>query len=213
MPTLRHSWWLFGLPVSLATIYRSTEMDERQSSPIEDEGKTWRCATCGKSHSDAPLSFAAEFPDVYANLKSDDRDLRTVIGTDQCIVDERWLFVRGCLEIPVLGLREPFLWGLWASVRPDVFDEISDCWTQEGREKTHGPFKGRLANSLSVYPETLNLKVEIRMQPVGTRPLFLVEEAEHQLAIEQRLGITRTRAMDLASFLLHQDGSPIRRQC
>jgi hypothetical protein len=114
----------------------------------------------------------------------------------------------------VLRHSEPFLWGLWTSVRQDVFDQIADCWTQEGREKTHGPFKGRLANSLSVYPETLNLKVEIRMQPAGTRPLFFVEEAEHQLAIEQRLGITRTRAMDLASFLLHQAGRAlIRRQC
>jgi len=189
-------------------------MDDRQLSPIEDDSETWTCATCGKSHADAALSFAADFPDMYANLKSEDRDLRAVVGTDQCIVDERWFFVRGCLEIPVLGHREPFLWGLWASVRQDVFDEISDCWTLEGREKTHGPFKGRLANSLSVYPEKLNLKVEIRMQAVGTRPLFFVEDAKHQLAIEQRVGITRTGAMDLASVLLHLAGRPfIRRQC
>ena len=128
-------------------------------------------------------------------------------------MDETWFFVRGCLEIPILGRGEPCLWGLWASIRQEVFDEISDCWNQEGRERTHGPFKGRLANSLSVYPETLNLKVEIRMQPVGTRPPFFVEEAEHQLATEQRLGIAQTRAMDLASFLLHQAGRPfIRRQ-
>ena len=137
-----------------------------------------------------------------------------MIGTDQCIVDETWFLVRGCLEIPILGRGEPFLRGLWASIREEVFDEISNCWSQEGRERTHGPFKGRLANSLSVYPETLNLKVEIRMQAVGTRPLFFVEDAKHQLAIEQRVGITRTGAMDLASVLLHQAGRPfIRRQC
>lgn len=180
----------------------------------KDIDETWTCATCGTSHSDVPLSFAADFPDMYANLKSEDRDLRAVIGTDQCIVDEKWFFLRGCLEIPVLRNSEPFLWGVWASVRQEVYDEISDCWTQEGRQKTHGPFKGRLANSLSVYPETLNLKVEIHLQPVGTRPLFVVEEEEHQLAIEQRLGITRSRAMDLASFLVHQGGRPlIRRRC
>jgi hypothetical protein len=188
-------------------------MDEPRSSPIEGNHETWICTTCGKSHSDVPLSFAAEFPDMYANLKSEDRDLRGVVGTDQCIVDETWFFVRGCLEIPILGCGEPFLWGLWASIRQEVFDEISECWSQEGRERTHGPFKGRLAHSLSVYPETLNLKVAIRMQRVGTRPLFFVEEAEHQLGIEQRLGITQTRAMELASFLLHQAGRPhIRRQ-
>jgi hypothetical protein len=150
------------------------------------------------------LSFAADFPDMYANMKTDERDLRAIIGSDQCVVDEKWLFIRGCLEIPVIGQDEPFLWGLWASVRQEVYDEISDSWTQVGREKIRGPFKGRLANSLSVYPGTLNLKLEIRIQPVGTRPLFLIEEAEHPLAIEQRLGITHTRAMDLASVLVHQ---------
>lgn len=138
-------------------------MEERKSGPIEGNHKTWICATCGKSHSDVPLSFAADSPDRYANLKSEDRDLRGVIDTDQCIVDEKWFFVRGCLEIPILGDSEPFLWGLWALVRQEVFDEISDCWSQEGREKNHGPFKARLANSMSVYPETLNLKVEIRV--------------------------------------------------
>lgn len=177
-------------------------------------GEAWTCATCGKSHSDVPLSFAADFPDMYANLKGEERELRALIGTDQCIVDETWFFIRGCLEIPVLGHDEPFLWGVWASVRQDVFDEISDCWTQEGRERTHGPFKGRLANSLSVYPETLNLKLEICIQPAGTRPLFVIEEAEHQLAIEQQLGITRVRAMELASFLIHQGRSRLlHRQC
>ncbi len=47
---------------------------------IDEAGK---CTTCGKSHSDVSLSFAADFPDMYANLKSEDRDLRAVIGTDQ----------------------------------------------------------------------------------------------------------------------------------
>src|ERR1700758_2022883 len=55
-------------------------MDEPTSSPIEGNDKTWICATCGNSHSDVPLSFAANFPDTYANLKSEDRDLRGVIG-------------------------------------------------------------------------------------------------------------------------------------
>src|SRR5260370_28726108 len=46
--------------------------------------------------------------------------------------------------------------------------------------------------------ETLNLKLEIVMQPVGPRPLFRIEEAGHPLAIEQQSGITCTRAMELA---------------
>jgi hypothetical protein len=94
------------------------------------------------------------------------------------------------------------LWGLWASVREEVLDEISECWELAGREKSRGPFKGRLGNSLSIYPETLNLKVQILIRPVGERPLLMIEENDHQLAVEQRSGITPERAWELASASL-----------
>jgi hypothetical protein len=163
-----------------------------------------KCATCGKVHDGIPLSFAAEFPDMYANMSREDRDARCVIGSDQCIIDDELFFIRGCLELPIAGSPDLFLWGLWASVREEVFDEISESWELVGREKSRGPFKGRVANSLSVYPETSSLKIGIVVQPVGTRPLFFLEEAEHPLTIEQRSGISRGRALELASLLLHQ---------
>jgi hypothetical protein len=165
--------------------------------------ESYKCATCGKVHEGLPMSFAAEFPDMYAKMNREDRDSRAVIGSDQCIIDQQWFFVRGCLEIPIVGLDDPFLWGLWVSIREEVFDQIEDCWELEGRELCRGPFKGRLANSLAEYPETLNLKTKILVQPLGTRPLFVIEEAAHPLAIEQASGISRTRALELASFALH----------
>jgi hypothetical protein len=96
---------------------------------------------------------------MYANMKRDERDARSVRGSDQYIIDQKWFFIRGCLEIPIIGSSDIFLWGLWASIRDHVFHEISECWELAGREKSRGPFKGRLANSLSVYSETLNLKL------------------------------------------------------
>lgn len=153
------------------------------------------------------MSFAAEFPDMYANMKREERDSRAVIGSDQCIIDQQHFFIRGCLEIPILGSNDVFLWGLWASVREEVFDEISEGWEMVGREKFHGPFKGRLSNSLAEYPETLNLKLEIVLQLVGARPLFMVEETGHALAVEQTSGITRERALAMAALLLHQERS------
>ena len=164
----------------------------------------YKCVTCGKSHEGVPLSFAADSPDVYANMSRNERDARCVRGSDQYIIDHKWFFIRGCLEIPIVESSDVSLWGLWASVREEVFDDISRCWELAGREKSHGPFKGRLANSLSIYPETLNLKVQIVIRPVGERPLLLVEENEHQLAMEQASGITRDRAVTLAALLLHQ---------
>jgi hypothetical protein len=110
----------------------------------------------------------------------------------------------GILEVPILGSEEPFVWGLWASVKEEVYDEVSDFWTLEGREKLHDPYKGRLANSLTLYPETHNLKTQISLQPVGTRPLFRIEEADHWLAQEQSFGISLARARELASLPLQE---------
>jgi hypothetical protein len=166
--------------------------------------ETNKCSTCGRVHEEVPLSFAADFPDMYANMKWEDRDVRAVIGTDQCIIDQKLFFIRGCLEIPVIGSEDIFLWGLWALIREEVFDEISELWETLGKEKLQGPFKGRIANSLSEYPETLNLKCEIIIQPVGARPLFRLDEPEPPLTVEQRIGITRSRALELVGLVLHQ---------
>lgn len=164
---------------------------------------SFKCRVCDKIHDGLPRSFAADFPDMYADMSREVRDARASIGSDQCVIDQQWFFIRGCLEIPVRGSSEPFLWGLWASVRKEVYDEISESWEEPGREKTRGPFKGRLANSLSVYADTLNLKTKILVQPVGTRPLFVIEE-EHALAVEQKSGISEDRVQELAALLLHQ---------
>jgi len=165
------------------------------------------CGTCGQSHAGMPFSFAADFPDMYANMTEENRELRAVVGSDQCILDSQWFFIRGLLEIPIIGSDEPFLWVLWASVREGVFDEITDCWELPGREKHHGPFKGRLANMLPVYTDTLNLKLNIILQPLGTRPLFVVEDEKHEMEELQRSGFTLEQATELASFLLHIEGN------
>jgi hypothetical protein len=152
-------------------------------------------SSCGLEHAGLPLSFAADYPDPYANLDREARELRAIAGSDQCIIDQEEFYIRGCLEIPIIGTSEVFLWGLWARVKETAFDEISDHWESEGREKTIGPYKGRLANALSIYPDTLNQRLEVQIKPVGSRPLFILEDAENLLAIEQRSGLTDVSAI------------------
>jgi hypothetical protein len=161
------------------------------------------CHQCGLSHEDIPLSFAADFPDQYANMSSEDRDNRSIIGSDQCIINSEAFYVRGLLEIPILDSDDKFLWGLWASVKEEVFDELSDSWEEQGRESRRGPFKARLGNKLAVYPDTFNLKMTIKVQPVGTRPLFFIDEENHPLAIAQRVGMSANETQELVSRLLH----------
>lgn len=166
----------------------------------------WKCSTCGGEHEGTPFSFAADFPDPYANIARDERDHRAEISSDQCVIDGKQFFIRGCLEIPIIGESEPFLFGVWSGVWENDFDLLQESWHEEGREKRLGPLKGRLANSLATYPETLNLKLTIRVQPVGVRPLFIVDEPEHQLAHQQTHGITRGEAVAMAGMLLTANG-------
>jgi len=165
------------------------------------------CSSCGLEHPHLPFSFAADFPDPYANLRQDEREARAISGSDQCIIDQQDFYIRGCLEIPIVGTDQVFLWGLWAKIKEEVFDEISDHWEFEGRENVIGPYKGRLANSLSIYPDTLNQLLEIRVRPVGSRPLLLLEEPENLLAIEQGSGISSQRASEYSCLLMRMAGA------
>ncbi len=165
----------------------------------------WRCSTCGELHEDVPLSFAADYPDIYANMSPQDRAERTIIGSDQCVIDEEQFYIRGCMELPVHDSEEVFLWGLWALVWKEDYWEIAESWEERGREEKRGPFKGRLANSLKQHysPDTFNLKITVKIQPVGARPLFMVEEIDHPLAIAQRNGMSRNEVNALVSSIMH----------
>ena len=129
------------------------------------------CSSCGQVHAGVPRSFAADYPHPYATLSADARELRAVVGSDQCIIDGQEFFIWGCLEIPIIGTDEVFVWGLWARINEPAFDEISDHWETEGREALIGFYSGRLANALSIYPNTLNLRLEApRRKPSPVHP-------------------------------------------
>jgi hypothetical protein len=163
------------------------------------------CTTCKEFHSGLPLSYAADSPDIYAWLKESERKRRAVLGSDQCIIDEEKYFLRGLIEVPIIGFKDVFLWGVWACIWKKDFDEISEHWETPEREKLIGPYKGRLNNCLTEYPETFNLKCTIRIQRVGSRPLFYIDESDHALAQEQRHGISLERIQDIASHLMHKE--------
>jgi hypothetical protein len=163
---------------------------------------SWICSHCGETHSNIPLSFAADFPDAYANMNEEERPNRAVCSSDQCIIDDEMFFVRGLIEIPVHDQDVPFLWGVWARLFREDFIEVQESWEEKGRELKRGPFKGRLANDLSLYPGSVNLKLSLLVQPVGSRPLFILEES-HLLTSEQQRGISLKDAERMASDLLH----------
>ena len=164
--------------------------------------RSFRCSSCGQDHAGLPLSFAADYPDPYANLSAEAREVRAVVGSDQCIIAEQEFYIRGCLEVPITDTGEIFIWGLWARIKESDFDEISDHWESEGREKVIGPYKGRLANALSIYSDTLNQRLEVRISPLGARPLFILDDPGSLLYSEQHTGISQEKAVEYACLLM-----------
>jgi hypothetical protein len=168
---------------------------------VSDWNQPWVCTCCGELHSELAISFAADFPDLYVDLSADERTSRGECSSDQCFIDDDFFAVRGMIEIPIRGTEQNFLWGAWARVSLEDFVEIQESWEEEGREEKRGPFKGRLANKLPPY-DALNLKLTVKIQPTGTRPLFYIDEP-HLLTAHQRDGISLDEARTLSATLMH----------
>jgi hypothetical protein len=130
---------------------------------------------------------------------------RIVFTPDQCVIDGKDFYLRGRILVPVIGLEEPFVWGVWAEVSPTNFVRTNELWTVEGRE-AEPAFPGWLNTQLPVFGDTFNLEVSVQTQRVGKRPHFTVVDEGHSLAVEQRNGITMRRVEEIAERMLHAAG-------
>src|SRR5262245_21113819 len=158
----------------------------------------YTCAVCGKEHDGLPgLGNAA--PRYYYSVPTAERSNRCRLDSDTCVVDSEFFFVRGCLEIPIVGEREPFIWGVWTSIRPKNFEAFLRLYDQDHRSH-EGPFFGWLSASFKGYPDSENLKAMVHLRDHGQRPFIELEPTKHPLAIEQRSGITVARVGEILSL-------------
>lgn len=158
----------------------------------------WTCHCCGQEFDELPLSFGTAGPDPWLALNETDRDTRGVIDSDRCVIDDQHFFVRGCLDVPIVGRDEPFVWSIWVSVSEKSFALICELWDTEQRDHI-APLFGWFCNSLPGYPETFGLKTHVYLRNDGWRPSIELEPTDHPLAIEQREGITMARVADIAA--------------
>lgn len=164
-------------------------------------GFEFRCQTCDEIHKGMP-SFGAAAPLSYYAIPEVERASRCELGTDDCVIDETFFFVRGCLEIPVLGEDEPFVWGVWASLSEQDFITWLKMFDVEHRSHV-GPFFGWLNAWLKPYPETINLKTQVHLRDHGLRPWIELEPTDHPLALEQRNGISIDRVAEIYAIMMH----------
>lgn len=148
------------------------------------------------------------FPDYYlewrAKLTPQEIKKRSFLNADICVLDDEWYFVRGVIEIPIIGFAEDqFCWGAWVSLSKKSFDEVMELWDKD--PAGHGPYFGWLNDNIELYsPSTLNLKTQVHIRGNKLRPRIELEPTDHPLSLEQRNGITIERVQEIAAALLHK---------
>ena len=159
------------------------------------------CRQCGSTHKGIP-SLGADAPHIYGEIPEHERSQRCDLVSDACVIDDEHFFIRGCLEIPVHGLTEPFVWLVWVSLSKESFGEWLSHY--ETAERAHfGPYFGWLNSALPLYPNTINLKTLAHVRSDGLRPLIEVEPTDHPLSLEQAEGISVERLEELITHALH----------
>ena len=161
----------------------------------------WQCSICGVEHETVPLCFASE-PPWRALLPESEFEQRVKLTVDQCVVDEKHFFIRGHIEIPIHEYPESLAFSVWSSLSEQSFVHMAERWDAPDRE-SDPPYFGWLCSSISVYPQTIHLKLSVQSRAPGLVPLFTVEPSDHALSMDQRNGITIERWKEMAHHLMH----------
>ena len=141
-------------------------------------------------------------PMYWEGLSARDRK-HSYLDSDLCVILDQSYFMRGLINIPVIGREDVFHWGVWVSLSKPNFERAIEVYEKPGRER-EPPYFGWLSNDLAPhYPSTVNLKAQLHTRPIGLRPLIELEPTDHPLAMEQREGISIERVERLARSILH----------
>ena len=166
-----------------------------------DEVTSYECRSCGERHEGIPFSYGTVAPAHWNDSLAADE--RGVLTEDLCVIRGEHFFVRARIVIPVIDADQEFDWGVWVSLSQTNFARTHELWTTPGRER-EPPYFGWLSTEIPIYhPTTLSLKTHVHTQPVGRRPLVVLEPTDHPLAVEQRTGITVARVQRIAEEVLH----------
>lgn len=163
------------------------------------------CSSCGELHRGMP-SFGADAPLSYYVVPQDERATRCLLSADACVIDGESYFVRGCIEVPVEGEKEPFSWGVWVSLSEGSYKQWLESHPWDRRSHL-GPSFGWLDAYVKPYPETMNLKTRVHLRDGGIRPFIELEPTDHPLAVEQRQGISVARVADLYAMMMHDQAT------
>lgn len=146
----------------------------------------FKCSACGEIHEGSP-SYSYDAPLNYSQLSENEKE-SAKLSSDVCIItheDGTDRFIRVVLEVPIHGVTEPFMWGVWVSLSQESLDRYLDTW--DSPVETDSYF-GWLCNRLPYYPDTMSLKTTVRPRKNGWRPCIELErDGQRPLAVRHQL--------------------------
>lgn len=184
---------------------RARIRNTRPSVTLDDLASLrWKCHSCAEWHTGPCLDFACDAPDYWLKEHeetsrrrsllpswSKKRD-RTFLNEDYCAIDDEAFFVRGVIQLPIVGTTDSFRWGVWGSLSRENFQTLLKM-DDDPKGSELPPMFSWLSNQLREYPDTMNLKMYAHIQEPDWRPHFELEPTDHPLSKEYHNGITPER--------------------
>ncbi len=161
----------------------------------------FKCSECDKIHEGSP-SFAFQAPDPFLQQPPEVRQ-KGSLTQDLCQYEDedgRHFFIRACLEIPIHGIDEPFLWGVWVSLSEKSYDRYVETYDNPD---TNDRYFGWFCNYLPCYENTYALKTRVHPRHNNERPLIEMEDSQHPLAVDFHQGISIEKAQKMAEAIMH----------
>ncbi len=164
----------------------------------------FRCHCCDEEHDISDLSFGADAPSAWNELSENER-MKSELGDDFCTIripEGDNYFVRGCIDMPVIGLAKDFVWGAWCSVSGTSMDLIRKHWNDPDRAQLD-PMFGWFYTQIPTYPETLMLKALVHLRDIPTRPYIDIEPTLHPFSVDCHEGIEFENLKQKIEKILH----------
>jgi hypothetical protein len=158
----------------------------------------WTCSCCGKQFDTLPLDWAYDAPNYWHDIPEAERATRGRLSPDFCVADEHF-FIRGCLEVPIVGFDDKLVLGVWVSQSAASFKRAQELFDRDP-DPDEAPRFGWLCNAIRFYPtSTLGLASSVHFQSGNQRPLIKLHAGDHPLIAEQRDGITMARVQEIVA--------------
>jgi hypothetical protein len=162
---------------------------------------SFKCASCDDIHEGSP-SFSFSAPASWLH-QPEAVQAAGHLGSDVCRyedADGHHFFIRVVLEVPIEGIQEPFLWGVWVSLSETNYQRYVDTYVAPDLDDR---YFGWLCNRLPWYPDSLNLKTEVHPRANHQRPFIELDETDHPLSIDFHNEISVQRAQEIAEAVMH----------